>query len=38
MLRLLQNTLISQGVPREVAQIVTGLVIVAALFLQRRGR
>lgn len=38
MLRLLQNTLISQGVPREVAQIVTGLVIVAALFLQRRAR
>jgi ribose/xylose/arabinose/galactoside ABC-type transport system permease subunit len=36
MLRLLQNTLIAQGVPREVAQIVTGLVIVIALFLQRR--
>jgi len=38
MLRLLQNTLIAQGVPREVAQIVTGVVIVVALFLQRRGR
>jgi ribose/xylose/arabinose/galactoside ABC-type transport system permease subunit len=36
MLRLLQNTLIAQGVPREVAQIVTGVVIVVALFLQRR--
>ena len=38
MLRLLQNTLIAQGVPREVAQIVTGVVIVVALFLQRRSR
>lgn len=38
MLRLLQNTLIAQGVPREIAQIVTGVVIVIALFLQRRGR
>jgi ribose/xylose/arabinose/galactoside ABC-type transport system permease subunit len=37
-LRLLQNTLIAQGVPREVAQIVTGVVIVVALFLQRRSR
>ena len=37
-LRLLQNTLIAQGVPREVAQIVTGVVIVIALFLQRRSR
>ena len=36
MLRLLQNTLIAQGVPREIAQIVTGVVIVIALFLQRR--
>jgi ribose/xylose/arabinose/galactoside ABC-type transport system permease subunit len=38
MLRLLQNTLIAQGVPREIAQIVTGAVIVVALFLQRRAR
>jgi ribose/xylose/arabinose/galactoside ABC-type transport system permease subunit len=38
MLRLLQNTLIAQGVPREIAQVVTGVVIVIALFLQRRGR
>jgi galactofuranose transport system permease protein len=38
MLRLLQNTLVAQGVPREVAQIVTGIVIVVALFLQRRSR
>jgi ribose/xylose/arabinose/galactoside ABC-type transport system permease subunit len=38
MLRLLQNTLVAQGVPREIAQIVTGVVIVVALFLQRRGR
>ncbi|MCU1664853.1 MAG: transporter permease [Pseudonocardia sp.] len=38
MLRLLQNTLIAQGAPRELAQIVTGVVIVVALFLQRRSR
>ncbi|WP_219415588.1 ABC transporter permease [Pseudonocardia nigra] len=38
MLRLLQNTLIAQGVPREIAQVVTGVVIVIALFLQRRSR
>jgi ribose/xylose/arabinose/galactoside ABC-type transport system permease subunit len=38
MLRLLQNTLIAQGVPREIAQIVTGVVIIVALFLQRRAR
>jgi len=38
MLKLLQNTLIAQGVPREIAQIVTGVVIVVALFLQRRSR
>ncbi len=38
MLRLLQNTLIAQGIPREIAQIVTGVVIVAALFLQRKAR
>lgn len=36
MLRLLQNTLISRGVSREIAQMVTGAVIVLALFLQRR--
>ena len=37
-LRLLQNTLIAQGVPREIAQVVTGVVIIIALFLQRRSR
>jgi ribose/xylose/arabinose/galactoside ABC-type transport system permease subunit len=36
MLRLLQNTLIARGVSREIAQMVTGAVIVLALFLQRR--
>ena len=35
LLKLLQNTLISKGVTKEVAQIVTGAVIVLALWLQR---
>jgi ribose/xylose/arabinose/galactoside ABC-type transport system permease subunit len=35
MLKLLQNTLISHGVPRETAQIVEGAVIVLALWIQR---
>jgi len=35
---LLRNTLVAHGIPTEIAQIVTGLVIVLALFLQRRGR
>jgi simple sugar transport system permease protein/ribose transport system permease protein len=35
MLKLLQNTLISHGVTKEVAQIIEGAVIVAALWLQR---
>jgi simple sugar transport system permease protein/ribose transport system permease protein len=38
MLRLLQNTLVAQGAPREIAQIVTGVVIVIALFVQLRSR
>ena len=37
MLKLLQNTLIAHGVPKEVAQIIEGAVIVAALWLQRHG-
>jgi galactofuranose transport system permease protein len=36
MLKLLQNTLITHGVPKEVAQIIEGAVIVAALWLQRQ--
>jgi ribose/xylose/arabinose/galactoside ABC-type transport system permease subunit len=35
MLKLLQNTLISHGITKEVAQIIEGGVIVAALWLQR---
>jgi simple sugar transport system permease protein/ribose transport system permease protein len=35
MLKLLQNTLIAHGVPRETAQIVEGAVIVLALWIQR---
>ena len=35
LLKLLQNTLISHGVTKEVAQIIEGAVIVAALWLQR---
>jgi simple sugar transport system permease protein/ribose transport system permease protein len=35
MLKLLQNTLIAHGVTKEVAQIIEGAVIVAALWLQR---
>lgn len=38
MLRLLQNTLIAKGIPKEVAQIVTGGIIVAAVLVQRRNR
>jgi ribose/xylose/arabinose/galactoside ABC-type transport system permease subunit len=37
-LRLLQNTLIAHGIPKEVAQMIQGVVIVLALYLQRRGR
>lgn len=36
MLKLLQNTLISHGIPRETAQIVEGAVIVLALWIQRQ--
>jgi galactofuranose transport system permease protein len=36
LLKLLQNTLITHGVPKEVAQIIEGAVIVAALWLQRQ--
>ena len=35
MLKLLQNTLIAHGITKEVAQMVEGAVIVAALWLQR---
>jgi simple sugar transport system permease protein/ribose transport system permease protein len=35
MLKLLQNTLIAHGIPRETAQIVEGAVIVLALWIQR---
>jgi ribose/xylose/arabinose/galactoside ABC-type transport system permease subunit len=35
MLKLLQNTLISHGITKEVAQMVTGAVIIVALWLQR---
>jgi ribose/xylose/arabinose/galactoside ABC-type transport system permease subunit len=35
LLKLLQNTLIAHGVTKEVAQIIEGAVIVAALWLQR---
>ena len=38
MLRLLQNTLVAHGIPREVAQVAQGLIIVAAIYLQRRSR
>jgi galactofuranose transport system permease protein len=36
MLKLLQNTLITHGVTKEVAQMIEGAVIVAALWLQRQ--
>ncbi|MEP6696167.1 MAG: ABC transporter permease [Pseudonocardiales bacterium] len=35
MLKLLQNTLIAHGITKEVAQMIEGAVIVAALYLQR---
>jgi simple sugar transport system permease protein/ribose transport system permease protein len=35
MLKLLQNTLIAHGVTKEVAQMIEGGVIVAALYVQR---
>jgi ribose/xylose/arabinose/galactoside ABC-type transport system permease subunit len=38
MLQLLRYTLISHGSPQQVAQMVQGLVIVAALCIQRPGR
>jgi simple sugar transport system permease protein/ribose transport system permease protein len=37
-LKLLQNTLIAHGVPKEIAQMIQGAVIVLALYLQRSGR
>lgn len=37
MLRLLQNTLIAQGIPKEVAQMAQGLIIVGAILVQRRA-
>ena len=36
MLKLLQNTLIAHGIPKEVAQMIEGAVIIAALWLQRQ--
>jgi ribose/xylose/arabinose/galactoside ABC-type transport system permease subunit len=36
MLKLLQNTLIAHGITKEVAQMIEGAVIVAALWLQRQ--
>jgi galactofuranose transport system permease protein len=36
MLKLLQNTLIVHGIAKEVAQMIEGVVIIAALWLQRR--
>jgi simple sugar transport system permease protein/ribose transport system permease protein len=36
MLKLLQNTLIAHGVTKEVAQMIEGAVIVAALYVQRQ--
>jgi ribose/xylose/arabinose/galactoside ABC-type transport system permease subunit len=35
MLKLLQNTLIAHGITKEVAQMIEGAVIIAALWLQR---
>src|SRR3954452_13901217 len=35
LLKLLQNTLIAHGISKEIAQIIEGAVIVAALWLQR---
>ena len=37
MLRLLQNTMIAKGLPREAAQIAQGLIIIAAIIIQRRS-
>lgn len=37
MLRLLQNTLIAHGVSKDIAQMITGAIIVAALYAQRRA-
>jgi len=35
LLKLLQNTLISHGITKEVAQVIEGVVIIGALWLQR---
>jgi galactofuranose transport system permease protein len=37
-LKLLQNTLIAHGIPLEIAQMIEGAVIVAALYVQRSER
>ena len=37
MLRLLQNTMIAKGLPKELAQMVQGLIIIAAVVVQRRS-
>ena len=36
MLKLLQNTLIAHGITKETAQIIEGIVILAALYVQRQ--
>jgi galactofuranose transport system permease protein len=36
LLKLLQNTLVAHGITKEIAQIIEGAVIVAALWLQRQ--
>jgi ribose/xylose/arabinose/galactoside ABC-type transport system permease subunit len=37
-LRLLENTLVAHGVSRDIALIIEGAVIVAALYVQRSER
>jgi simple sugar transport system permease protein/ribose transport system permease protein len=37
LLKLLQNTLVAHGITKEIAQIIEGAVIVAALWLQRHA-
>jgi ribose/xylose/arabinose/galactoside ABC-type transport system permease subunit len=38
MLKLLQNTLVAHGIPKEVAQMIEGAVIIGALYLQRAAK
>jgi galactofuranose transport system permease protein len=37
LLKLLQNTLIARGIPREGAQMIQGVIIVGAIYIQRRA-